>query len=165
MAYRNLKTGLEVAIIPGILQQTLASEAYRATGGVARNSIANHAIVWAAPTVSYLWPTRTELSRKVSENLKFLGRNTSVICGGSCHVTELEITSCPSKKEFSTLLISVTCTGVGRARKSFLSLVARAIRANRFARIMRNWNPILYSVSGRFARITRISDSRESPNS
>ena len=48
-------------------------------------------------------------------------------------------------------------------------LVARAIRnairANRFARIIRNWNPYFYSESGRFARITRISDSRESPDS
>ena len=48
-------------------------------------------------------------------------------------------------------------------------LVARAIRnairANRFARIIRNRNPYFYSASGRFARITRISDSRESPDS
>ena len=48
-------------------------------------------------------------------------------------------------------------------------LVARAIRntirANRFARIIRNWNPYFYSTAGRFARITRISDSRESPDS
>ena len=48
-------------------------------------------------------------------------------------------------------------------------LVARAIRnaicANRFARIIRNWNPYFYSASGRFARITRISGSRESPDS
>ena len=53
---------------------------------------------------------------------------------------------------------------------SFLSvLVARAIResirANRFARIIRNWNAYFYSASGRFARTTRISDSRESPDS
>ena len=49
------------------------------------------------------------------------------------------------------------------------NLVARAIRnairANRFARIIRNWNPYFYSASGRFARSTRISDSRESPDS
>ena len=48
-------------------------------------------------------------------------------------------------------------------------LVARAIRnairANRFPRIIRNWNPYFYSASGRLARITRISDSRESPDS
>ena len=43
--------------------------------------------------------------------------------------------------------------------------IRNAIRANRFARIIRNWNPYLYSASGRFARITRISDSRESPDS
>ena len=46
---------------------------------------------------------------------------------------------------------------------SVMLLVARAIRnairANRFARNIRNWNPCFYSVSGRFARITRISDS------
>ena len=45
--------------------------------------------------------------------------------------------------------------------------IRNAIRANRFARIdsreiIRNWNPYFYSASGRFARITRISDSRES---
>ena len=39
------------------------------------------------------------------------------------------------------------------------------IRANRFARIIHNWNPYFYSASGRFARITRISDSRKSPDS
>ena len=55
------------------------------------------------------------------------------------------------------------------ARKTCYTLVARAIRnairANRFARIIRNSNPYFYSASGRFARITRISDSRESPDS
>ena len=40
-----------------------------------------------------------------------------------------------------------------------------SIRANRFARIIRNWNPYFYSASGRFARITWFSDSRESPDS
>ena len=48
----------------------------------------------------------------------------------------------------------------------FSSLVAwairNAIRANRFARSIRNWNPFFYSTSSRFARITQISDSRES---
>ena len=46
------------------------------------------------------------------------------------------------------------------------NLVARAIRnaihANRFVRIIRNWNPYFYSALGRFAWITRISDSRVS---
>ena len=51
-------------------------------------------ISWAAPTVSYLWPTRTELSRKVSENRKFLGRNISVICPGSCCVTGMSREFC-----------------------------------------------------------------------
>ena len=41
MAYRNLKTDLT----RGVSQKKLASEAYRPIGGVARNSIANHAIV------------------------------------------------------------------------------------------------------------------------
>ena len=49
------------------------------------------------------------------------------------------------------------------------TLVARAIRnairANRFARIIRNWDPNFYSASGRFTWITQISDSRESPDS
>ena len=65
------------------------------------------------------------------------------------------------------------------ARQTFVSLVARAIRnairANRFARIIRKWKPYFYSSSGRlvnplsfrFARITRFArivriDSRES---
>ena len=43
--------------------------------------------------------------------------------------------------------------------------IRNAIRANRFARIIRTWNPYFYSASGRFAWITRISDSRESPDS
>ena len=43
--------------------------------------------------------------------------------------------------------------------------IRNAIRANRFARIIRNLNPYFYSASGRFGRITRISDSRESPDS
>ena len=51
---------------------------------------------------------------------------------------------------------------------SFATLVAQvirnAIRANQFARIICNWNPHFYSGSGQFGRITRISDSRESPD-
>ena len=43
------------------------------------------------------------------------------------------------------------------------SLVARSIRkvirANRFARIIRNWNPYFYRASGRFARITPLSSA------
>ena len=60
-------------------------------------------------------------------------------------------------------------SGVRLGRETLVSsmvflLVARAIRnairANRFARIIRNrkLNPYFYSASGRFARITRISD-------
>ena len=41
MAYRSPKTGLG----GGVSQKKLASEAYHAIGGVARNSIANRAIV------------------------------------------------------------------------------------------------------------------------
>ena len=62
-------------------------------------------IAWAAPTVSYLWPTRTELSRQVSENRIFPGRNISGSCPGqvvSCSITEIQITSCPSKKGLFT---------------------------------------------------------------
>ena len=63
-----------------------------------------------------------------------------------------------------------TCAGTPcRATRVAADLVARAIRnairANRFARIIRNWHPYFSSASGRFARITRISDSRESPDS
>ena len=65
-----------------------------------------------------LWPPRKELSRKVSENRKSLGRNFSVICPGSCRLMEIQITS----KEFFALPISVICTGVVPARKSFLRL-------------------------------------------
>ena len=36
-----------------------------------------------------------------------------------------------------------------------------AIRADRFARIIRNSNPFFHSPASRFARITRISDSHE----
>ena len=47
--------------------------------------------------------------------------------------------------------------GFWRFQLDFASLVARAIRneirANRFARIIRNWNAYFYSASGRFARI------------
>ena len=79
-------------------------------------------IPWAAPTVSYLWPTRTELSRKVSENRKFLGRNISVICPGSCRVTEIQITSCPSKKELFTSHFCDLYRSCAASRKSFLRL-------------------------------------------
>ena len=37
-----------------------------------------------------------------------------------------------------------------------------ANRANRFVRIIRNWNPYFYSANRPIRRITRISDSRES---
>ena len=43
--------------------------------------------------------------------------------------------------------------------------IRNAIRANRFARIIRNSNPYFYSTSGRFAWIVQISDSRESGDS
>ena len=43
--------------------------------------------------------------------------------------------------------------------------IRNAIRANRFARIIRNSNLYFYSASGQFAQITRISDSRESLDS
>ena len=63
--------------------------------------------------------------------------------------------------------LSVVVVALGTFPKQEL-LVARVIRdaihANRLVRIIRNWNPNFYSASGRFARITRISDSRESPD-
>ena len=43
MAYRNPKTGLGEG--GGVLQNKLASEAYRTVGDIALNSIANRAIV------------------------------------------------------------------------------------------------------------------------
>ena len=76
-----------------------------------------------APTVSYLWPTRTELSRKVSENRKFPGRNISVISPGSCRVTEIKITSCPSKTEFFTSHFCDLYWGCAASRTSFLRLL------------------------------------------
>ena len=45
MAYSNPKTDLTVPNKGGIADKAFASEAYRAIGGVARNSIANRAIV------------------------------------------------------------------------------------------------------------------------
>ena len=58
------------------------------------------------------------------------------------------------------------CEPLFEGEKCLQNLVARAIRnairANRFARIIRDCNPGFYSASGRFARITQISDSRES---
>ena len=68
----------------------------------------------------------------------------------------------------SSLLCEVGHLSVGKTNRP-TTLVARAIRnairVNRFARIIRNWNPYFYSASGRFVRNTRISDSRESPDS
>ena len=57
--------------------------------------------------------------------------------------------------------------GGGRSCLLVARAIRNAIRAYRFARIIRNWNPYFCSASGRFARITRfgISDSRESPDS
>ena len=74
------------------------------------------------------------------------------------------------------MVVSGVCWGGSRGKlrespgKIAGNLVARvirnAIRANRFARIIRNWTPFHFnSASGRFARITRISNSRESPDS
>ena len=97
---------------------TLSAEiiAYRVAQKPNRKPSARFPRDRAAPTVSYLWPTRLELSWKVSENRKFLGRDISVTCPGSCRVREIQITSCPSKKELLTHPISVICTGVVPAR-------------------------------------------------
>ena len=88
----------------------------------------------------------------------------------------LEVSSAAYIKGFSTsgttlgkTLVTPSGPLPGLPFWSHLLLVARAIRnaiqANRFARIIRNWNPYFYSASGRFAQITRISDSCESPDS
>ena len=58
-----------------------------------------------------------------------------------------------------------TLRGKHRSGGLVARAIRNAIRANRFARIIRNWHPYFYSASGRFARITRLSDSRESPDS
>ena len=55
MAYRNPKTGLT----RGVSQEQLASEGYRAVGGVARNSIANRAMVGHSAGATFFvkgWP-------------------------------------------------------------------------------------------------------------
>ena len=49
-----------------------------------------------------------------------------------------------------------------RVRNLVARAIHNAIRTNRLVRIIRNSNPYFYSASGRFARITRISESRES---
>ena len=45
MAYPALSQSISTDLTRGVSQKKLASEAYRAIGGVARNSIANRAIV------------------------------------------------------------------------------------------------------------------------
>ena len=79
---------------------------------------------WAAPTLSYLWPTRTELSRKVSENQKFLGRNISVIYlspklprhGNSDHLVDFK------ERVFFTSHFCDLYRSCAASRKSFLRL-------------------------------------------
>ena len=56
--------------------------------------------------------------------------------------------------------VSATFSRSLKCRNLVARAIRNAIRANRFARIIRNWNPYFYSTSGRFARITRISDIR-----
>ena len=59
---------------------------------------------------------------------------------------------------------SLKKTFFGIGKKNVRILVARAIRdairANRFARIIRIWNFYFYNASSRLARIIRISESR-----
>ena len=71
MADRNPKTGLTT----GVSQKKLASEAYRAIGGVARNAIANHAIVGHKDHLSHA-PAETALQKdaKMVTFLKFPGK-------------------------------------------------------------------------------------------
>ena len=66
---------------------------------------------------------------------------------------------------FCVLAFAWQCKNLMCSKNLVARAIRNAIRANRFARIIRNWNPYFYSASGRFARITRISDSRESPDS
>ena len=59
-----------------------------------------------------LWSGRPNCSHNVSQKVKRIRRFSE-----SCRVTEIRIISCPSKKEFSALPISVICVGVVPARK------------------------------------------------
>ena len=64
-------------------------------------------------------------NRAVTESFgksKFLGRNISVICPGSCGVTEIQITSWPSKKELFTSHFCDLYRSCAVSRKSFLRL-------------------------------------------
>ena len=81
MAYRNPKADLG----RGVSQKKLASEAYRATGGVARNTIANRAIVghtfffsaWSLWRGRRSWKNKAEkIAEKISPSnfaVKFAG--------------------------------------------------------------------------------------------
>ena len=68
----------------------------------------NQNLTRVAPTVSYLWPTRTELItdpefRKIGNSWAETVRKHFCDLGpGSCRITEIQITSCPSKKELLT---------------------------------------------------------------
>ena len=64
------------------------------------------------PNGIHPWPTTT--GPAITE--------VSVICARMCHITKIEITSCPSKTRFLTLSNSVICAGDVPARKSLLSL-------------------------------------------
>ena len=44
------------------------------------------------------------------------GPKHSVICAGSCRITEIQITSCPLKKELSALPIPMICAGRPKRR-------------------------------------------------
>ena len=70
----------------------------------------------------------------------------------------------PGSVPWRSLSLSISFTN-GKVLSGTGDSPRNAIRANQFARIIRNCNPYVYTASARFARITRISDSRKSPDS
>ena len=98
--YPEIFGGMECFYEDGIAWLVTASYG---KGGARTTYAGNIANCSGGPAVSYLWPIRTELSRRVSETRTFLSPNISVISGGSCLVTEVQIASFPSKKEFFAL--------------------------------------------------------------
>ena len=72
----------------------------------------------------------------------------------------------PSMRTLSSQVSAISMVFFSRFSSTLEARATRHVtRANRFARIIRNWNPYFFSASGWFAWITRISDSRESPDS
>ena len=55
------------------------------------------------------FPDSSSVLDKFQSAMKCMGRNISVICAGMCCVTQSQITSCPSKKEFDTFHFCDLC--------------------------------------------------------